>query len=397
MAVRIEAHPHAGQTLVHDDPARYKVLAGGRRWGKTRLGVLQCLEVAAAQGGRAWWVSPSYKMGAVGWRPIARLGASIPGASTKYGERLLTMPSGGTVQVRSADDPDSLRGEGLDYCVMDEVAFMSERTWQEAIRPALSDRGGRALFISTPKGRNWFWRLHQRGLDDKNTQWASFSFPTGDNPHIDKAEIASAQDDLPERIFAQEYMAQFLDDAGGVFRKVLQAVNGESAPDSGQYVIGCDWGRTNDASVFCVLEINSGTVVELDRMVQTDYQTQVSRLHALWQRYPDCEIVAEQNSMGGPITESLQNSGLPVTPFMTTNISKMRIIDALVLGFERGEIHIPRDPVLIGELQAFEGKRLPSGAMQYSAPSGMHDDTVMALALAWSVKQDAGPLVLMSV
>jgi len=182
-----------------------------------------------------------------------------------------------------------------------------------------------------------------------------------------------------------------------VFRRVLDAVNGDSVPDSGQYVVGCDWGRVADATVFCVVEINSGCVVELDRMVKTDYQTQVSRLHALWGRYPGAEIIAETNAMGGPIVEALQNAGLPVTPFNTTNQSKGQIIDGLALAFERGDIHIPRDPTLIGELQAYESKRLTSGAMRYSAPEGMHDDTVMALALAWSAREDAGPLVLMQI
>jgi len=396
MTVRLNARPHAGQKEVHNHPSRFRVLAGGRRWGKTRLGVMESFE-AAINGGRAWWVSPSYKMGAVGWRPISRLAGDMPAVNVKYGERLVTFPSGGTVQVRSADDPDSLRGEGLDYCVMDECAFMNQRTWTEAIRPALSDRKGKALFISTPKGRNWFYRLHQRGQEG-NEQWQAFNFPTRTNPHIPSDEIEAARQDLPERIFAQEYEAAFLDDAGGVFRRVLDAVNDGEVLDveDERFTIGCDWGRQNDATVFAVVGLRSGELIELDRMTQTDYQTQVTRLEALWQRYgKNTDIIAETNAMGGPIVEALQNAGLPVTPFTTTNNSKAQIIDGLALAFERGEIHIPRDPVLIGELQAFESKRLASGATRYSAPDGMHDDTVMALALAWSAREDSRPLVLM--
>lgn len=396
MPVTIEANPHKGQLQVHNNGARYKVLAAGRRWGKTRLGVLTAMETAAA-GQRAWWVAPSYRMGVVGWRPISRIGAGIPGASVKHSDRMVTLPSGGTVQVRSADEPDSLRGEGLDLCILDEASYMQERAWQEAIRPALSDRSGKALMLSTPRGKNWFWRLHQRGQEG-NPEWQAFSFPTSDNPHIPAGEIEAARSDMPELIFAQEYEARFIEDGGGVFRRVLDAVNGESAPDSGRYSIGADWGRQHDATAFCVVELNSGHVVELDRMVKTDYQTQVMRLHALWERYPGAEIIAEQNAMGAPIIESLQNSGLFVTPFMTTSQSKQKIIDGLALAFERGDIHLPRDePVLVGELQAYESKRLASGAMSYSAPSGMHDDTVMALALAWSARHDSAPLVLMSV
>ena len=396
MSIELQARPHKTQKIVHDCTARFRVLASGRRWGKTRLGVYEALEVAFG-GGRSWWVSPSYKMGAVGWRPLSRLAGDMKVAEVKYGERLITFPNGGSVQCRSADDPDSLRGEGLDFVVLDEASFMAHRTWMEALRPALSDRNGRALFISTPKGRNWFYNLYMRGQSNENN-WRSFSYPTSDNPYIPDAEIEAAQKDLPERIFQQEYQAAFLDDAGGVFRRVMQAVNGSMKPEGDQYVIGCDWGRQNDATAFVVVELSSGIVVEIDRMTETDYQTQVMRLEALWQRYGiHTEIIAEYNSMGGPMVEALQNKGLPVSPFVTTNASKMKIIDGLSLAFERGDIHIPQDPTLIGELQAFESKRLPSGAVRYSAPdgSGIHDDLVMALALAWSAREDAQPIILM--
>ena len=122
--VRIDVHPHKGQAEVHNSPARFKVLAAGRRWGKTRLGVNECLDVAS-RGGRAWWVAPSYKTSEVGWRPLRRIGSKI-GAEIRKVDRMINLPNGGSVQVRSADDPQSLRGEGLDFVVMDENAFMKE-------------------------------------------------------------------------------------------------------------------------------------------------------------------------------------------------------------------------------------------------------------------------------
>jgi len=134
----------------------------------------------------------------------------------------------------------------------------------------------------------------------------------------------------------------------------------------------------------------------VDRMTKTDYQTQVSRLQALVQRYPGAEVVAESNAMGQPIIESMQNAGMAVTGFHTTNQSKQQVIDALSLSFEKGDITIPNDPVLIAELQAFESTRLASGAMRYSAPDGQHDDHVIALSLAWSTREDDRPLVLMA-
>jgi phage FluMu gp28-like protein len=381
--IQIDVHPHPGQAEVHAHSARFKVLAAGRRWGKTRLGVNECLDVAS-QGGRAWWVAPSYKTSEVGWRPLRRIGGKI-GAEVRRVDRTINLPGGGSVQVRSADEPDSLRGEGLDFVVMDENAFMKEEAWTEALRPALSDRQGKALFISTPKGHNWFWRLHQRGLAKEN-DFASFQFPTSNNPYIVPEEIEAAKNSLPERIFAQEYMAEFLDDAGGVFRRVMDAATAieQITPEDGhEYIFGVDWGQMIDFTVLMVLDITTKSVVYMDRFNKIDYIIQSERLKTLVNRYKPTTVMAEVNAMGQPIVERLLEDGLPIQPFTTTNASKSEIIRGLQNAFENGEIKILNDPILIGELQAYEQERTASGLWKFGAPEGMHDDTVIALALAW--------------
>lgn len=381
----IKADPHAGQWEVHESSARFKVLDCGRRWGKTRLGVMECLTVAA-QGGRAWWVAPSYKMSEVGWRPLRRMASQIPNAEIRKADRLVEFQNGGSVTIRSADNPDSLRGEGLDFCVMDECAFIHENAWSEVLRPALADRKGSALFISTPKGRNWFWRLWMRGQDESATDWSSWRFTSYENPYIANTEIDTAKESLPERIFRQEFLAEFIDDAGGVFRNVMACANaGEKEPNTdGEYLFGVDFGKHNDFTVIVVMDLRTKAMVKIDRFNQIDYTVQVGRLQALAEQYRPTTIIAERNSMGDPLVEDLQRRGLPVQPFTTTNASKAQIIDELALAFERREISILNDVVLVGELQAYEMERLPSGSFRYNAPSGMHDDTVMALALAWS-------------
>jgi hypothetical protein len=299
--------------------------------------------------------------------------------------------------VRSADNPDSLRGEGLDFVALDECAFTKEEAWSEALRPALSDRQGKALFISTPKGRNWFWRLWTLGNSGDDDGWQSWRFPTGDNPYIPPEEIESARASLPDRVFRQEYLAEFIEDAGSVFRGVVAAAtataqdgratvitdSGEEEDAKHDYAFGVDWGKHRDFTVIAVLDTTDNQLVALDRFNQIDYTVQVGRLKALAERFRPSQIVAERNSMGEPLIEQLQRDGLPVQPFTTTNASKAEAVDALALAFERSDIAILPDPVLIGELQAFEARRLPSGMLRYEAPSGMHDDTVMALALAW--------------
>lgn len=372
---------HPGQREVASHPARFKVLAAGRRWGKTRLGTLLCLD-AALNGGRAWWVAPSYSMATVGWRGIKHLAKQIPGAETREADRLITMPSGGQIQVRSADNPDSLRGEGLDFLIIDEAAFVREEAWTEALRPTLSDRQGRAMFISTPKGRNWFWRAYQRGMSG-DPEWHSWKLPTASNPFIDPAEIEAARGMLPADTFRQEYLAEFIEDAGLVFRKVRQATwTPPTKPEPGRrYVMGVDWAQAHDWTVLTVID-DLRRVVAIDRFNQIAWDVQRGRLQAMADYWHVVEIWAEANSIGGPNIEALQAEGLPVRGFTTTNESKQQLMVALQLAFERGDIRIPDDPVLIAELEAFEATRLPSGRWRYEAPAGMHDDTVISLALA---------------
>jgi phage terminase large subunit-like protein len=358
---------------------------------------MECLDVAA-KGGRSWWVAPSYKMSEVGWRPLRRLAAQMPGTEVRKVDREIILPSGGSVTVRSADNPDSLRGEGLDFVVMDECAFMHEDTWTEALRPSLADRQGHALFISTPKGRNWFWRLYQMGQAEGD-EWQSWKFTSYDNPHVPDSEIDAAKATLPERVFLQEFMAEFIEDAGGVFRNVMgcaTAIEAEPVRNR-QYIMGVDWGKSNDFTVLTVLDVETRSMVYIDRFNQIDYTVQLGRLTALHERYDCHAIIAESNSMGTPIIEQMHRQGLPVIPFTTTNSTKQVAIDALALAFERGDIEIIPDHVLINELQSYEMDRTPSGLVRYGAPDGMHDDTVMSLAFAWhgahkrAVEQQTNP------
>ena len=384
----INAKPHPGQLEVHNSDARFKVLSAGRRWGKTRLGVNECID-AAVKGGRAWWVSPTYKTSEVGWRPLRQIARKIPGAEVRLGDRQVNLPGGGFVAVRSADNPDSLRGEGLDFVVMDECAFMQREAWTEAIRPALSDRQGKALFISTPKGRNHFWELYQKGINGEEG-WQSWTFPTISNPFIQASEIEAAKRDLPEMIFRQEYLAEFIDDSGGVFRRVQEAaILTPQEPQAGrQYVAGVDVAASVDFTVVTVMDVESKEMVYLDRFNRVDYPVLIDRLESVYHRYHLTSMVVESNSIGRPVIDELVTRGLNIVPFTTTSATKQAIIQNLQAAFENGQILVLDEPVLIGELLSFESKRNPSGGFSYSAPDGMHDDCVMSLAIAWSGMQE---------
>lgn len=381
---------HPGQIKILKERSRFNVLCLGRRAGKTLFGLEQILlePGGAIDGQPVAWFAPTYQLLLEVWRHAERSLMPVTSKANKT-EHRIELITGGTVDFWTLQDDGCGRGRRYARIVIDEAAHARylQDAWEAAILPTLTDLKGAAWIISTPAGHNYFHSLYQRGLSDDN-DWMSWKMPTSVNPHIDPAEVENMRKILPERIFRQEYLAEFIADGAGVFRGVDRAPSctwQDGANPDTAYVIGVDWGRHNDFTVFAVLT-SRGELVYLDRFTDIGYELQVGRLKALWQRFDHPPILAESNSMGGPLIERLQAEGLPVRPFLTTAASKAQAIEALALAIENGQISLPEDDriaVLKTELLAFDQERLPSGQIRYSAPSGQHDDCVIALAIAW--------------
>lgn len=194
------------------NPARFKVVVCGRRWGKTTLGMWLCLRGAIQDPGIYWWVGPTFPsvQSSGAWELLKNIAAMIPGTEIREADKVVKIVTGrGTseIWIKTAKDPDGLRGPKLKGVVLDEFPMTQERAWTEVLRPALTDYKGWALFIGTPKGKNWAYRLFQKA--QQRTNWAAFREPTGKNPFIDPSEIADARLDMSENEFKQEYEADF--------------------------------------------------------------------------------------------------------------------------------------------------------------------------------------------
>jgi hypothetical protein len=318
-------------------------------------------------------------------RDVWRALGETPEKHIRIADHELTFPNGGMVWMRTADNPSSLAGEGVMGAVMDEYTLMPEQIWTEFVAASLLDHGGWLLAAGVPKGMGWSSRLFMAAKTRPG--WKAWQCSSYDNPTLDPKLIDEMADGLPERLRRQEIFAEIIDDSGAVFRNVSQMATAveQHEPIAGHvYVFGCDWGRTNDATVFSVIDATLNHMVSIDRMTNTDYEMQIGRLQALHGRFRPTSIIVEVNSMGQPLFERLQRDGLPVRAFMTSNSSKQQIIDSLTMAFEREVIRILPDEVLINELMAYESERLPSGLIRFGAPGGMHDDCVMSLALGWS-------------
>lgn len=358
-----------------------------RRFGKTTLGIDRCVtpEVLTCPVG---WFSPTYKMLQEVWREAVRVLKPITARVSASDNRIENV-AGGVLEFWSLDNPDSARGRKYRRIIVDEAAMVPNLldAWQYALRSTLVDYSGDAYFLSTPKGRGGFWQMWQWGQDSLMPEWASWQMPSSANPKIKQSELDELRNTMPERVYQQEILAQFLEYGGGVFRRVMEAATAlpeDAADEKAEYLIGADWGKLNDFTALAVLNTTARRLVYLDRFNQIDYSFQLGRLQALYGRFRPVSIIAESNSMGEPLIEQLRRMGMPVQAFATTNASKSAAIEGLALAFEQGALSILNDPTLVGELLAYEMERLPGGLIRYGAPAGMHDDTVMALALAWS-------------
>lgn len=381
-----------------DDASRFQYLAAGRRWRKTTLGMRKGLKGASVRGEEILWGAPTYRQCRIGWTEFSRAAGGI--ADFHKGDMEITFPPfGAKMSFVSLDDPDNARGKTADGVILDEAAYVQQRAWYDVIRPMISDTDGWLLALGTPLGHNWFWRECQAAGDREDS--AFWQVPTlgvviengvlvrrphpMENPYFSFAEAELMYQRMPERTFQQEFLAEFIEDAGLVFRNVRARSTAQpSAPEEGhRYVFGVDWAKAYDWTVVSVLDATDKRQVAMDRFNQIDYTFQVGRLQVMAERWKPEDIIAEANAMGEPLVEQLHRAGLPVEGFTTSPQSKTRIIEALALALERGKITLLDDETQIGELQAYGMKRLPGGSFRYSAPQGMHDDTVMALALAW--------------
>ena len=372
---------HSGQHKIMDDRKRHNVINAGRRFGKNILLQELAVEAGLIQQAPVGWGAPIYKQTLDDWRALDNILSSVI-TRRSASELRFDLLGGGSIEFWSMDKPDSIRGKKYKRFIVNEAAFVSNlmdiRNF--IITPTLIDYQGDEYYAGTPKGRNGFWQLYNQAGPD----WMRWQMTSYTNPHIPMSELDGLRETMTERAFQQEIMAQFLEDGGGVFRCVMEAATANALDGgAGQYVIGVDWGRVNDATVFSVIDSTNKEQVYIDRMTNTDYNAQRSRLFALWERFNHCPVIAEYNSMGGPQVEELQSMGVSIQPFNTTNASKAQIIQALEMAFERKEIKILNDNEQVNELLAYESARLPSGLVRYGAPDGAHDDTVIALALAW--------------
>jgi len=375
----IHYEPHPGQRAIHESTASRRIVACGVRWGKSLCAAMEALAAAMEPKPRSigWIVGPTYDLSDKIYRELIvvvaeRLRHRIVTLRDNEKRLVLRNLSGGLSEIRgkSADNPISLLGEGLDWLIIDEAARLKPTIWEGHLSQRLIDKRGWALLISTPRGKGYFYDLFRRG-QGQDPDHASWNCPSWTNPHLDPHLIEEERSRIPERVFRQEYGGEFIEGSGQVFRNVRECATGEwQEPHKGEsYHAGVDLGKVQDFSVIVVMN-SKREVVHVDRFNKVDWSFQISRIKAATERYINAQ------------------------PYPFTTKSKAALVDNLVLLLERREITLPRPelwPEGLEELEGFEYSVTDSGTVRTGAPGGMHDDCAVALALAaWNPRPGKG-------
>ena len=233
--LNIDLHP--AQLQIFNSKKRFKIVAAGRRFGKSYLSAwLLLINAIQSESKDVFYVAPTFQQAKdIMWGMLKDLGKDLI-ASAHENTAVLTLVNGRKIYLKGSDRPDTLRGIGLSYVVLDEYASMKPVVWEQIIRPTLADVQGGALFIGTPAGKNHFFDLYKDAIEDED--WEAFQFTSTDNPFLPAEEIEASRKTMSSMSFRQEFEASFETFSGGIFKEDWFKVDDE--PEEGSYVIAID-------------------------------------------------------------------------------------------------------------------------------------------------------------
>ena len=373
--MRIElSEPHYNQQRILDSSSRFRVIMCGRRFGKSELSQIEIIS-EALKGNNVAYITPTYKLAKTFFEKLIK----IVQFEHNKSDLIIQFPNDGSVEFFTGERLDNLRGRKFHFVVVDEASFIPnlEDGWLNSIRPTLTDYKGRALFLSTPRGKNYFYQLYCKQDQD----WESFKFTTYDNPYIDADEVNDARRQLPEAVFEQEYMANPMENAANPFGSNFINLCTKPLSQLEPMYYGIDLAKSVDWTVIIGLDIN-GNVAYYNRF-QKDWATTKETILTLDRSKP---IMIDSTGVGDAITEDLQRYFQRMYGFKYTAQSKQQLMELLASTIHKQEIGFP-EGFIKSELEVFEYEYTSTG-VRYNAPSGFHDDCVNALGLANKCKND---------
>jgi hypothetical protein len=298
----------------------------------------------------------------------------------------LTFPNGSYIHFRSAERPELMEGFEYKRVVLNEAGIILKKSslWDNTLQPMCKGKDTKVRFVGTPKGKNKYAELYARGQDKLDTDWLSFTFSAYDSPYWDKQELDKTKPFIPQEVWSQEYLAEFIDGAGSVFRNINQCITqdhyDEPKPEH-RYVMSADIAKHTDFTVLYIAEADTGKVIYQERFNQIDWGLQKQRIKSLYTKFNVDKLILDSTGVGDSIFDDLVNDGLNVQGFKFTSTSKNQLVQNLSVAIDNQNIKFFAFPELISELEIYTYEVSAMGNIRYNAPDGYHDDCVMALAL----------------
>lgn len=352
------------------------------------------------------WIAPIYDQARVGMEYFRSMLPPAPHSKFQDGKMRITMPhNGSSLEFWHCKDPVSLEGGGINGNIFDEAAKCPYAAFVSA-QTTVTFTGGPQMYVSTPYGKNHFYKGAMEAKEQMRWALKKGVLPeqvfitarTIDNPLIDPKVIDQARQTLPDRLFRQYYLAEFLDD-GSTFVGFRDCIYGPELEDlygatqhwthekaiEKDVVIGIDWAKKSDYTVFTALTSGSEIpeMVGFMRFQGIGYVEALKELYKFIKKFKNIILVKhDRTGVGEAIDDMLGQFSFPFEGLIFTNASKSAMVNQLMLTFETGGIRLPNWPDMVKELESYEVKTSDSGNFKYSAPVGMHDDIVSSLMLA---------------
>lgn len=288
---------------------------------------------------------------------------------------------GGNVKFFTSEN-DNCRGFTFDLLIIDEACFIKDEIFAAAISPtiavATSKGHGKTILLSTPKAKNWFFRKVADADSSKTTFFTKFTSEEGGL--ISHSQIGKYKKQLPEHIFRNEYMGEFVEGGSGIF-KYKECLQSQLPENQLGMFAGVDFGIENDHTVLTILNAQ-GDLIFIKRWRGLDWFVLLDEIVRNLSQFGRPRVWVESNGIGNMPAKELRKKYPNTTPYSTTNKSKFDAINKLAFDFENKKITIPKHDFLLNELDNFQTKTTPTGKIGYEAASGFSDDCVMSLAIA---------------
>ncbi len=368
------------QREIMDCPERFAVVEASTKAGKTASMIIWLFEQAlqGRDGQEFWWIAPVYGQAEIAFSRMKKQ-VTVNGFFKENLTALsLTLPTGSKIVFKSADKPDNLYGQDVYAAVFDEFTRAKEQAWY-ALRSTLTATRGKCKFIGNVRGRGWGYKLAQRAKHSGDGEYSYFKITAYDAVKagiLEAKEVEQAKKDLPEHVFRELYLAEPSDDGGNPFGIAhLERARLSNLASGPAVCYGIDLAKSVDYTVIIGLN-GSGQVCQFDRF-KLDWTGTTATVAGL----PDVPMCIDSTGVGDPIVEELQRKRRNTEGFKFSQSSKQQIIEGLALAIQQGKTGYPGNTVLEDELFSFEYQHTRTGT-RYEAPSGLHDDCVMAYALA---------------